>query len=272
MARQTLARLYYRVRRTIVFAERVGWSLFTGVSLGVFGRRTLNDIDDLYYVGGEGTKHGPIDYLGDRYNRIGFWTWEKAAIERYFGASGHVAVLAAGGGREVLALARHGFRVDGWECQPQFVSTANRILAAEGFEPTVEEVPRDTCPAGDKRYTGAIVGWGAYTLIQGRGRRVTLLRGLRARLLDGAPVLLSFFPRQETERRFRAVAAIANVGRRLTLRELAEVGDFLEPNFVHYFTEAELRSELLDAGFALDLFEARPYGHAVAIASGPKEA
>jgi hypothetical protein len=57
------------------------------------------------------------------------------------------------------------------------------------------------------------------------------------------------------------------VGRRLTLRERVEEGDFLEPNFVHYFTQAELRAELEEAGFKLEAFEARPYGHAVARAA-----
>jgi hypothetical protein len=80
-------------------------------------------------------------------------------------------------------------------------------------------------------------------------------------------VLVSFFPRKPTQRRFRVIAAIANVGRLLTLRERVEVGDFLEPNFVHYFTESELRSELEEAGFEMEAFEARPYGHALARAA-----
>ena len=267
MASRTLARVYFALRHALLRVENLGWSAFTGVWLGMLGRQSLNDIDDLYYVGGHARKFGPIDYTEDRYNRIGFWTWERTAIDRWFGGSGHVAVLAAGGGREVLALRKLGFQVDGWECQSGLVRTANRILAEDGFEPTVELVPRDACPPGERRYTGAIVGWGAYTLIQGRARRVGLLSALAARLHVGAPVLLSFFPRSGTERRFGAVAAVANVGRRLTLRELAEEGDYLEPNFVHYFTEAELRSELEEAGLVLQLFEARPYGHAVALVS-----
>jgi hypothetical protein len=136
----------------------------------------------------------------------------------------------------------------------------------------VEAAPRDSCPAGERRYGGAIVGWGAYTLIQGRARRVGFLPALRERTLPGAPLLLSFFPRSNQadsggpsdEWRFRHTAAVANTLRRATLREPVELGDYLEPNYVHYFTEEEIRRELEEAGFRLIEYEARPYGHAVA--------
>src|SRR5262245_31474728 len=107
-------------------------------------------------------------------------------------------------------------------------------------------------------------------MIQGRGRRVALLRALRARMSDGAPLLVSFFPRRAEEWRFGLTASTANVARRLLGRELAEVGDYLEPNYVHYFSEAELRSELADAAFDLELFQHHPYGHAVAFAARMK--
>jgi hypothetical protein len=262
-----LARLYYVVRRASAAAEKLAGALLTGAWLAVLGRPTLNAIDDLYYVGGESRRFSPIDYQDEQYHRLGLWTWEQSAIDRYFPPAGRVAVLGAGGGREVLALRKLGFEADGWECQPAFVATANRILEREGLPPSVAEVPRDTVPAGDARYDGAVIGWGAYTMIQGRGRRVALLRSLRARLADGAPLLLSFFPRRDDERRFRVTAATANVGRLLLGRERVEVGDYLEPNYVHYFSESELRSELEDGGFELLAYAAHPYGHAVAAAA-----
>ena len=269
----TLARLYYSVRHVLQLGEKATWSLFTGAALGVMSRSTLNAIDDLYYIGGEARRNGPIDYFDDRYNRVGLWWWEKGVIDRYFGAGGRVAVLAAGGGREVLALRKLGFDADGWECQAQLVTGANRLLAEEGFPAAVAEAPRDTIPPGDTVYTGAILGWGVYTLIQGRRRRVVLLRALRGRLHDDAPLLLSFFTRSEAARRFRVVTRIANVGRKALGRERVEVGDYLEPNYVHYFTERELRSELAEAGFSLELYQRHPYGHAIAkaVASLPPE-
>jgi hypothetical protein len=262
-----LARLYYSVRRTWSGAEKLLGGLITGAWLGLFGRSTLNAIDDLYYVGGESKRFSPIDYQDDEYHRLGLWSWEQSAIERHFRAPGSVAVLGAGGGREVLALRKLGFQADGWECQTTFVETANRILEQAGFPRSVVEAPRDTVPEGGARYDGAVVGWGVYTMIQGRGRRVALLKALRARMTDGAPLLLSFFAREDTEARFQLTAATANVGRMLLGRERAEVGDYLEPNYVHYFSEAELRAELREGGFELLTYAAHPYGHAVAKAA-----
>jgi hypothetical protein len=229
MPRRSLARLYYFVRRWLARAEKLVGALFTGAWLGVLGRDTLNEIDDLYYVGGESRRFSPIDYQDDAYHRLGLWTWEQGAVARFFQAPADVAVVGAGGGREVLALRKLGFVAEGWECQPAFVATANRILAEEGFPPSVEEVPRDAVPTGEKRYQGAIVGWGAYTMIQGRERRMALLAALRARVTEDAPLLLSFFPRDGDERRFRLAAGTANVARRLLGRELAEVGATWSP-------------------------------------------
>ena len=267
---RTLARLYYVVRRGLSRAEVALWSIFTGFWLGVLGRSSLNEIDDIYYRGGQSKKFSPIDYRSDRYNRTGLWAWETNVINRYFGESSAIAVLGAGGGREVLALRKLGFSADGWECQGDFAEVANRLLVEDGFEPSVSVAPRDTCPSGERGYTAAIVGWGTYTLIQGRRRRIAMLRALRDRVVEGSPVLVSFYARKEAERRYQLVAAIANAARVPLGRERAEVGDHLEPNFVHYFTEEELRAELEEAGFVMALYQRHPYGHAVAHATSPR--
>ena len=39
-------------------------------------------------------------------------------------------VVGGGGGREVLALRRLGYEVDGFECDPGLVACANELLAA----------------------------------------------------------------------------------------------------------------------------------------------
>ena len=43
-----------------------------------------------------------------------------------------------------------------------------------------------------------------------------------------------------------------------------QVGDSLEPNFVHRFTRDEIASELAEGGFELKSFGVTPYGHALA--------
>jgi hypothetical protein len=177
--------------------------------------------------------------------------------------------MAAGGGREVLALQRMSFRVDAWECQPELVAAANALLASEGLEPSVVYAPRSTVPAGQGRYDGLVVGWGSYMLVQGRNSRVALLRALRTRVDEGSPILLSFFTRRSGDSYVRLAAAVAIVVRVLLRREGAQPGDMLEPNFVHRFTQSEIASELAEGGFELKSYVAAPYGHALGLAVSP---
>jgi hypothetical protein len=178
-------------------------------------------------------------------------------------------VMAAGGGREVLALRHLSCRVDAWECQPDFVAAANELLVAEGFEPSVIYAPRNTVPAGADVYDGLVIGWAAYTLIRGRDGRVALLRELRTRVEAGSPMLLSFFTRRPADLQFRIAAGVGNLGAADLGRERLELGDLLEPKFVHRFVEDEIAAELSAGGFELKSFVAAPYGHAVAVAASP---
>jgi hypothetical protein len=259
--------LWSRVQQTRVI--RLIQSIFTGFWLGILSQSDLDSVDDAYYVGGHGKRLGPIDYTRTDYNKRGLFEWEQRAIENHFPAGGSVALMGAGGGREVLALRRLAFRVEAWECQPEFVDTANDLLVAEGFEPSVAYAPRNTVPAGTEIFNGLVIGWATYTLIPGRARRIDLLRELRTRVETGSPILLSFFTRRPGDAQFPIAAAVGNLARRILRRERLEVGDSLDPNFVHHFVDSELESELAAGGFKLQFFAAEPYGHAVALAVRP---
>jgi hypothetical protein len=244
-------------------------SVTMGFWLGILSPHDLDAVDDAYYVGFGGKRAGPIDYTRTDYNSQGLFDWERRAVETHFRSGGSIGLMAAGGGREVLALRRLSFRVDAWECQPDFVIAANELLVAEGYEPSVTYAPRNAVPTGTNVYDGLIIGWGAYTLIRGRARRVALLRELRTKLETGAPMLLSFFTRRPSDVQFRIAAAVGNLLRRSLGREQVEQGDHLEPNFVHRFVERELAAELAAGGFELEYFAAAPYGHAIARAATP---
>jgi hypothetical protein len=105
-------------------------------------------------------------------------------------------------------------------------------------------------------------------LLPGRARRIALLRELRTKVETGSPILLSFLTRRPTDVHFRIAAGIGNLARSILRRERLEVGDDLEPNFVHRFVQDEIASELAAGGFELKSFAAAPYGHAIALAAG----
>lgn len=265
---QTLIlRLFHLSFRVLQRVSALAQALLKGFWLGILSRPTLHLVDQSYY------DREPM-YQNDAYNKRGFWFWEEKMIAEHFGGRQKLLVTGAGGGREVLALRRAGFEAWGQEVHPQFTAFAVDLLRREGFtaeKPLVVQVPRDECPSDGSQYEGAILGWGSYMLIAGRNSRVAFLRQVRAQLPVASPLLLSFFSRQGNTLYYRTIAATGNVWRVLLWRERLDVGDDFSPNFVHFFDEAQIASELREAGFELRFYHAQEkklndYGHAVAVA------
>lgn len=249
-------RLYYQASRMVEHLQTFIGVAFTGVSLGALSDRRRYAIDRVYY-------DRERMYHTARWNEQGWFDWEEPVINKYFGDCTQLLVACAGGGREVIALRRMGVDAVGFECHPELAAFADALLERLGFGPDMRLAARDECPNFGTSFTGAVVGWSGYMLIRSRARRVAFLRRLRSQMVGGAPVLLSFVTRSRSARSFAAAAAIANGLRHLLGGERAEVGDFLVPNFVHFFTRDEIERELKEAGFELAFFSPTPYGHAV---------
>jgi len=226
-----------------------GWSqaaallqaVYEGVWLGLLRRADLHAVDEAFY--GRNAA-----YHQDAHNLRGLFPWEATALEAFQGCR-RVLVIGAGGGREVLALSRMGYAVEGYECNAALVAYAADFLPRQGCAARIRHLPRDEAPPAGEPFDGIIVGWSAYTLIPGRAHRVALLRRLRPLARPGGPILLSFFTRGEGGARLRISAGVANALRALLRRERAERGDALAPNFVHYFTADEIAAELREAGW-----------------------
>jgi hypothetical protein len=254
--RPILGRFFLRGYRAMHTLTRLLGGVYTGTALGILSQKDLHMVGELKY-GGEDS------YWTEEYNKRGLWDWERRAVERYFAGCKSVLVIATGGGRELLALARRGMEVDGFESDPGLVRFANDLLKKEGLALEVGLAPWDHCPGGEGRYDGAIVGWGAYMHIRGRRRRVNFLQELRDKLDKGSPILISFATRMGKSRYFPIVAKIGNVPARILGRDRVEVGDCMIPNFAHFFTREEVESELREGGFDLIDFETAEYGHGI---------
>jgi ABC-type multidrug transport system ATPase subunit len=235
-------------------------------------RAALARLDEEHYSNGTDTLDGrAFAYTDDGYNLGGLQQWEIAALQAHFPASGRVVVTGAGAGREVAALLDRNFEAVGYEPNLALVQAGTDLLRRRGYGSALRLCERDTFPADAGSCDAVIVGWSSYMLIPGRARRVEFLRGARRTLADGAPLLCSFFARPPAARYFDVVLRTANVIRRLRRADRAELGDTVRQHYRHYFTRAEIRSELADAGFEMVAFATEPYGHAVAIASGERQ-
>jgi hypothetical protein len=112
-----------------------------------------------------------------------------------------------------------------------------------------------------------IVGWSGYTHIPTRHRRIGFLRNLRNRALPGAPLLISFFPREGSSRYENLNYWTARVCRFLLRgrKEESELGDHLGWCFTHTFTREEIEGEMRAACFRLVYYSEVGEGHAVGI-------
>ena len=250
-------RLFFLVNKKINTFPKMVKAFVKGCLLGILSRETLQSIDKAYYDLESET------YLSEAHNRGGMLPWEMRSIMRFFQGCQTILVAAAGGGREVLALHNMGFDVDGFECHPELFAYAEELLRKENFRGTLQLVRRDECSEGERVYDGAIIGWGAYMLIQGRELRISFLRRMRARMREGAPLLLSFFARSSDDVYFKVIATTGNIIRAILFKERVELGDALGAEYLHFFTEGEIASELKEAGFLLQYYSTEEYGHAV---------
>jgi len=246
LADRWLARLLNAVRAT-----------HRGLWLGLLDQENLLRATEMTYAAWDG-------YQAPDHNLSDLYVWEESALAQCYQDCRTLLVGAAGGGRELIALAQRGYQVDGFECTPEMVASSKALLAARGIEATIVAAPPSQVPEAFGIYDGLIMGWGGYMHIIGRHNRIRFLQQFRRHVHPGAPILLSFFARNTESRHFYWVRTVANIVRRLRLsQERVELGDDLERTFDHHFTEDEIATEIAGAGFEMIHFSARPYGYAL---------
>lgn len=223
---------------------RVVHGTLSGIWLGMLSDRQLRALDERYYS-------LAAVYRTAEWNERGLWPWEQEAVRRSFTAGSRIVVPGCGGGREVLALLRCGFDAVGYEPHPALAAYAQRLLEERGHPGKAFACGRERFPAAG-RCDGVLFGWGAYSLIAPRRRRIAFLAAAAAALAHGGAVVLSAFERPLPGREFRLTAAIANRLRGVRRAPGVELGDSLAPNRVHLFTGEELAGEIAAAGLRLD--------------------
>ncbi|MCB9679296.1 MAG: hypothetical protein H6737_29600 [Alphaproteobacteria bacterium] len=235
-------------------------AVHTGAWLGALSNDALAALDEATYAASYAY------HTTEAHNLAGLFPWEEDVLARHFPRSGRLLVTSAGAGREVVALRRKGFDVDAFECNAQLCDLANALLARLELHGDVRLAPRDGWVDVGATYDGIVVGWGSYTNIRGRARRVALLRGLRGMTNPGAPLVASFFPRPSRDRAFRVTAMVGNGVAGLLGHEAVEVGDVIDPTYQHYFAREEAFAELRAGGFRPVEWSEEGYGHAVGVA------
>lgn len=255
--------LWWRGFRRIGRALRPVPAVGRAVALGTLRADDFHAFNRRWYAA-QPARYGHPDYVAS-----GWFAWEAEAVERWFPRTGRVLVAAAGAGREMLALHRQGYAVEGFDPSAELRACSIEPFARAGLHAVVAPSEPDRCGPAVGPFDAVVVGWSAYGFIPTRARRVAFLSELAGVVQAGAPLLVSIWGRRPASRRYAVVLGAANGLRRLRRDVPLAPGDDLEPYFVHRFTRDELAAELRAAGFTVcDIDLVR--GFAVARRGGPE--
>ncbi len=249
LLKSLIAALYLAAHRLFHSLDSAARTLFEGFWLGLLPDSVIDIVSERSY--GTGSEYTRAAYLDS-----GLQFWEEIAVTRFFTPGSKVLVAAAGGGREVIALARAGYMAEGFECSAPMVSVGRRALSERGIDSRLEWAPPCQIPDHVRRsepasWDAVIIGWNGYTYISPRRRRIAFPRSLRISLRPGSPVLVSGALRSPRSRAAVWTPRIANFFRVLTFRRPEfGTGAGFPGRPRHEFTRGELEQELLEAGFS----------------------
>jgi len=127
----------------------------------------------------------------------GLFRWEKQAIQNHFPKSpARVLVCAAGSGREMIELAKLGYRVSGFEQVDKFVRIGTKHIPGDALEEFVCGNFRDfyegRLPSFKGPYDAVIIGWGAFSHLASLEEAKALLCKIKSVLSPEGVVLISF--------------------------------------------------------------------------------
>jgi len=229
----------------------------SGFWLGVLSKKGLDYSDEIHYSAN-------TTYVEDVYNEKGLLDWESYIVEKHFSEVKNIMLIAAGGGREVLALSKMAFRVEGYECNPVLVEYGNRLLQKNKVDSRISHLTRNTVPSEVMQYDAVIIGWGAYSHIKGGPARIKFLKDLYPFMHTGSRLMISFIWVKERNNRDRMIQKISGFFGSFCRGEKSELGDKLVPNYMHYFKEDEIRAELKQAGYGTIEYDEEKHGFIIA--------
>ena len=234
-------------------------ALYQGIIPPLLGYERLHKFNTLTY------KYESI-YLSENHNMKGLWDWELEAIGEYLSPENRFLVLAAGAGREVIALLSKGIAVDAWECNDNLITYGNALLEKNKFNCRISSVDPNMFPsiANGKIYNFCIIGWGAYCHIFPREYRIQLLAQCKNAV--HGPVLISYVPVYCREGKSKKIWSLA---RKLALLMPCSFKDVhmdinIYSNGVYEgIDEQKVKTEAAEAGYTVKMIKNSPYNHAL---------
>lgn len=189
-----------------------------------------------------------------RFALSGLMSWEEAFYPRFLKPDDEILVVGSGSGRDLLALLRAGYRVEGIEPAAGAAALARATLVAQGLDARVEVGRIETATLA-KRYDVYIFSWYCYSYIPQRATRVAVLAKVRDHLRPAGRILLSYALAEHPPRGLPLV--LTRVVGRLTRShwrpEPTDVFRMEGPglHFEHLFRPEEIEDEARAAGLTV---------------------
>jgi SAM-dependent methyltransferase len=189
--------------------------------------------------------------LDERYALLGLFAWEEPFVRRFLKPDDRILVVGSGSGREVIALRRDGYDVEGLEPAAAAAELSRTIMRKAGVEARVRIGGIETVEL-DGRFDLFIFSWYCYSYIAHRPTRIAALRSARAHLAPGGRIILSYIIGEPIPKRlpFTVAALAARASGAGWTPERNDVFGF-EPgglHFEHHFASGEVEDEARAAG------------------------
>ena len=214
---------------------------------------------------------------GGQIYEMGLAPWESALLEHpVLPRRGRVLLGAAGGGRELRALAERGYEVYAFEPSDVLREGAERVASefagsrcVSGAYADLARAVRGLGPlaAAPAPFDLVYFGWGSFTHVLGHLERAAVLAAART-MAPTAPLVLSFWVR------WPAFGSRTERARSLVRRMFTRVGGAAPPpgldfddraGFGHCFERRELETLAQGAGYAVELFDESGFPHAILV-------
>jgi 2-polyprenyl-3-methyl-5-hydroxy-6-metoxy-1,4-benzoquinol methylase len=199
----------------------------------------------------------------------GLMVWEKAFYGRFLKPADRILLVGCGTGRDLIALLKLGYRVEGLDVAPGAIGLARHILEKEGLRSELYTGPIEAV-ALRGNFDAVVFSLYSYGLIPHSETRVGVLRKVMAHLNPGGRILISYNPADQRPRSLpiRLTRLLARLTRSDWHVELGDVidaaaNDWRRILYEHRFQNGELETEARAAGLAIVFDERGKEGTAV---------
>jgi SAM-dependent methyltransferase len=205
----------------------------------------------------------------------GLMPWERVLYDRFLKLEDRILVVGCGTGRDLIALLKLGYRVEGLDVAPRAVALARRMLERQGLSVGLYVGPIEAV-ALPGSFDAFVFSWFCYGYIPQADTRIEVLRKVKAHLKPRGRVLICYIPAERPPRPLPI--ALTRFVARLTRSDWRpELGDVIGPatrdrhaiHYEHQFWEGELENEARAAGLTVVFHERSDVGTAVLMDERP---